>query len=265
MELTGDPVPVVDHVAINLGTTRPLFSASDNGVLVYQSGEASGSWNPLWLSREGKQIGSIPQSDFYVGPSLSPDGTRLAIEIFSGTHSAGDIWVFDLTRGSNTRLTFGPASQQAPVWTADGKTIFYGSNPKGVSHIYAKASDGSGTDRVVLETTDVTEFPESFSPDGRYLVYTRRPKGEIAYHIWVLPLFGDGKPFPIVQTAFDSGYPQISPEGKWMVYQTNESGRREIYITAFPAGGAKWQVSTNGGTAARWRRDGKELFFLDPA
>jgi hypothetical protein len=81
----------------------------------------------------------------------------------------------------------------------------------------------------------------------------------------VLPLFGDSKPFPIVQTNFDDGYSQVSPDGKWMAYQTNESGRREVYITAFPAGGAKWQVSTSGGTSPKWRRDGKEIFFLDPA
>jgi eukaryotic-like serine/threonine-protein kinase len=265
MELTGDPLPVADHVAINLGTTRPLFSASDNGVLVYQSGEAAGSWNPLWFSRDGKQIGSISQTDFYISPTLSPDGTRLAIEIFDGNRSAGDIWIFDLARGTNTRLTFGPASHQSPAWAPDGKTIFYSSNLKGISHIYAKATDGSSAERAVLETNDVSEFPDSLSPDGRYLSYTRRLKGEVPYHIWVLPLFGDGKPFPIVQTNFDDGYSQISPDGKWMAYQTNESGRREVYITAFPGGGAKWQVSTTGGTSAKWRGDGKELFFLDPS
>jgi serine/threonine protein kinase len=265
MELTGDPVPIAEHVATNLGTSLPLFSVSETGTLVYHSGESIGSWNPLWMNRDGKQIGSITQSDFYVGPVLSPDGTRLAVEIFSGTQSTGDIWIFDLARGTNTRLTFGPASQISPLWTPDGKTIFYASNPKGVSHIYAKAADGSGAERLVLETNDISEFPDSFSPDGRYLSYTRRPKGQIPYHIWVLPLFGDGKPFPIVQTNFDDGYSQISPDGKWMAYQTNESGRREIYITAFPGGGAKWQVSTGGGTSAKWRRDGKEIFFLDPA
>jgi serine/threonine protein kinase len=265
MGLTGDPAPIADHVAINLGTSHPLFSASQTGTLIYQAGETTGSWNLLWLSRDGKPAGSVPKSDFYVSPTLSPDGTRLAVDIFDGTHATGDIWIFDLTRGTDTRLTFGPASQSSPVWTPDGKTIFYSSNAKGMAHIYAKAADGSGAERLVLETSDVFEYPESASPDGRYLVYSRKIKGETAYHLWVLPLFGDGKPFPIVQTAFDESAPKLSADGKWMVYQSNESGRRETYITAFPKGGAKWQVSTGGGTSAKWRRDGREIFFLDPA
>jgi len=112
---------------------------------------------------------------------------------------------------------------------------------------------------------DTVELPRSFSPDGHFLVYDRRlAKSETGYHLWVLPLSGDGKPFPVVQDAFDESLPAVSPDGKWMVYQSNESGRREIYITAFPAGGAKWQVSTSGGISAKWRRDGKELVFLDP-
>ena len=265
MELNGDPVPVAEHVAINLATSLPLFSASQTGTLIYQVGETTGSWNLLWFDRDGKPTGSIPRSDFYVGPRLSPDGNRLVVDLFNGTNGTGDIWIFDLARGTSTRLTFGPASQGSPVWTPDGKTVFYSSNPKGASHIYAKSADGSGAERLLLETSDVSEYPEASSPDGRYLLYTRKVKGETSYHIWVLPLFGDGKPFPIVQTAFEERDPQISPDGKWMAYHTNESGRREVYITAFPGGGAKWQVSTNGGTSAKWRRDGKELFFLDPA
>lgn len=118
-----------------------------------------------------------------------------------------------------------------------------------------------------MESNDTVEVPESFSPDGRYFVYDRRDRGksQTGYDLWVLPLFGDGKPFPIVQTAFDDAESAVSPDGKWMAYQNNESGRMEVYITAFPGGGAKWEVSSNGGIAAKWRRDGKELFFLDSA
>jgi Tol biopolymer transport system component len=105
--------------------------------------------------------------------------------------------------------------------------------------------------------------PGSVSPDGRYLVFERRQTNESGYHLWALPLHGDEKPFPIVQDAFGEGLASVSPDGRWMAYQSNESGRREVYITAFPGGGAKWQVSSNGGSSAKWRRDGKELFFLD--
>jgi eukaryotic-like serine/threonine-protein kinase len=265
IELSGEPVPIAEHVAVNGATARPLFTASQTGTLVYQSGETSGGWNLLWFDRSGKQTGSIAQVDRYLNPALSPDGNRLAVMIFAGAQGIGDIWVFDLTRGTSTRLTFGGDSHSNPVWTPDGKTVFYASTAKGPPHIYAKAADGSGPERSVLETPDTVELSRSFSPDGRFLVYERRlAKSETGYHLWALPLFGDGKPFPIVQDASDESLPAVSPDGKWMAYRSNESGRQEIYITAFPAGGAKWQVSTNGGTAAKWRRDGKELFFLDP-
>jgi len=266
LEVTGDPAPIAEHVGMNGATARPLFSVSENGSLVYQAGETSGGWNLLWWSKDGTQTGSIARPDRYILPRLSPDGTRLAVMIFTGAQGSGDIWVSDLVRGTSTRLTFGPANQSAPIWTPDGKTIFYSSSAKGLPHIYAKSTDGSGPERVVLETNDAVEIPGSFSPDGRYLAYERHlPKSEPSYHLWVLPLFGDSKPFPIVQTAFEEREPAVSPDGKWMAYQNNESGRREVYITAFPGGGAKWQVSTNGGTAPKWRRDGKELFFLDAA
>lgn len=266
MELSGDATPIAEHVGMNGAVARPLFSASETGALVYQASETSGDWNLVWYGRDGKQTGFAAQSDRYITPALSPDGTRLATMIFTGVYGVGDIWIFDLSRGTKTRLTFGPANQSGPIWTPDGKTIFYSSSAKGAPHVYAKAADGSGSERVVLESNDAIELPDSFSPDGRYLVYERRlVKNETNYHIWGLPLSGGGKPFSIVQTAFEERDAQVSPDGKWMAYRNNETGRWEIYITAFPGGGAKWQVSTNGGTAPRWRKDSKELFFLDPA
>ncbi|MGA8212414.1 MAG: protein kinase [Candidatus Sulfotelmatobacter sp.] len=263
LEPSGEPLPIANHAAVNGATSHPLFTASQTGTLVYQNGETSGGWNLLWFNRDGKQTASIAQVDRYLNPTLSPDGKRLVVDIFGGTQGIGDIWIFDLTRGTSTRLTFGGNNHSNPVWTPDGKTVFYASTAKGPPHIYAKAADGSGSERTVLETPEVVELPWAPSPDGRFLVYARLSKTDLGHHLWVLPLVGDGKPFPIVQDAFEESLPAVSPDGKWMVYQSNESGRREIYITAFPAGGAKWQVSTNGGTAAKWRGDGKELFFLD--
>jgi eukaryotic-like serine/threonine-protein kinase len=265
MEISGDPVPIAEHVVINGATARPVFSASDNGTLVYQSGEAAGGWNLLWFDRKGKQIDSIPQQDRYFDPTLSADGTRLALTIY-GTEGVGNIWVLDLARRTKTRLTFGTSLTVSPVWSQDSTTIFYTSDAKGTFHIYAKPADGSGSESTVLETNDTIEVPRSASPDGKYLVYQRRAVANGArttLDLWVLPLFADRKPFPIVQTTFDDTLPAISPDGNWMAFQNNESGRNEIYVTAFPAGGAKWQVSTDGGAYARWRKDGKELFFLN--
>ncbi len=264
LELSGEPTPIAEQVGMNGATARPLFSASENGTLVIQTGGTNDAWDLFWWERDGKRIGALAKPDRFITPALSPDGTRVAVMIFTGAQGVGDIWVFDLARGTDTRLTFGPANQSTPVWMPDGKTILYSSSQKGLPHIYSKSADGSGAEKVLLEDPDAVEQPDSVSPDGRYLVYDRKvPKTEPGFHLWVLPLSGDGKPFSIVQTSFEDRHGMVSPDGKWMAYENNASGQREIYITAFPGGGAKWQVSTNGGIIPKWRKDGKELFFLD--
>jgi Tol biopolymer transport system component len=175
-----------------------------------------------------------------------------------------DIWILDLLRNTKTRLTFGSSTQTSPVWSADGKTVFYRSNVKGLFHIYAKTADGSGAEQTVLESNNAFETPQSSSPDQRYLAYLRRASDTSdTTAIWALPLFGDRKPFPVVQTEFDQSGAVVSPDGKWLAYDSDASGRFEVYITAFPGTGAKWQVSTGGGLSPKWRRDGKEVFFLD--
>jgi serine/threonine protein kinase len=266
MELTGEPTPVAEHVAINTASAHPLFSASRTGMLVYQAGETTAGWNLQWRSREGKPMGPIAEAERYLAPALSPDDKRLAVNLFVGTQGTGDIWIFDLARGIRTRFTFGPANQSVPVWAPDGKTIFYSSSAKGPPHIYAKAADGSGSERVIMETPGMVEEPLTVSPDGGYLVYrTRDLVKDTVHHIWAVPLASEGKPFPVVGSPFDEVQAKLSPDGRWMAYQSNESGRREVYITAFPGGGAKWQLSSSGGMSAKWRGDGKELFFLDAA
>jgi eukaryotic-like serine/threonine-protein kinase len=275
MELRGDPQPIAEHIAVNGASVRAMFSASETGTLVYQSGDASTGWNLVWWSRDGKQMDTVAQASRYIAPTLSPDGTRFAVTIFVGNQGIADLWTFDLARATRTRLTFSNgvsthANIGAATWSPDGKTIFYTSVSQGVYDIHAKAADGSGSERLIMESANAAAYPSSVSPDGRHLVYMKRlNQNEAGIHIWALPLSPEGKPgggksFPIVQDAFDERVPTVSPDGKWLAYQSNESGRPEIYITAFPAGGAKWQVSSNGGMTPKWRHDGKELFFLDP-
>ena len=269
MELSGEPQPIADHIAVNGASIRAMFSASETGTLVYQSGGAYSGWDLAWWGRDGKRLETVAQDSRYFGPALSPDGTRLAVTIFVGNQGISDNWVFDLARSTRTRLTFNRgvntyANVGGATWTPDSKTILYTSVSKGVYQIYAKAADGSGTERLLLESTDATAYPSSVSPDGRYLLYERRVnQKEPGAHIWVLPLYGEEKPYPVLEDALDQRAPTVSPDGKWLAYQSNESGRPEIYITSFPAAGAKWQVSGNGGIVPKWRRDGKELFFLD--
>jgi serine/threonine protein kinase len=264
-EFTGDPVPVVEHVANNGGVARPVFSASNNGEIIYQAGDTAGGWNLVWEDREGKRVGSLPQTARYFYPALSPDGTRIAVTL-ADTQGIGDIWIFDLQRGTSTRLTFGSALISYPTWSPDGKTVYYSSTVKGPPHIYAKSADGSGPERTVLETENTVELIEDVSSDGRYLIYNRRDNVSQTggtLDTWALPLSGDGKPFPVVHTPFDDIAATLSPDGKWLAYQNIESGRMEVYITPFPGGGPRWQASTEGGWKPRWRGDSKELFFLN--
>ena len=266
LEISGAPVPVAEHVLINTTSYRPVFSASENGTLIYQMGTEQGGWRLLWFSRNGQITGSVGDVDRYFDPAISPDGSHVAVALFN-TQGTPDTWIFDLRRNTKTRLTFGPAMQRYPVWTPDGKTIYFGSNGKGATHVYTKAADGSGPEQTVMEQ-DSFDFPQDVSPDQKYLVYMRElgdQNRQTGTALWALPLSGgERKPFPIVSSQFQLRAASVAPQGKWMSYESNESGRFEIYVTAFPGGGAKWQVSTNGGAAAKWRRDGKELFFLDP-
>jgi eukaryotic-like serine/threonine-protein kinase len=265
LEITGVAKPLAEHVALNPTTNRPIFSASDNGTLVYQAGNLQGGWRLSWFTRDGKQTGTVADLAPYFDPSISPDGTRLATSLIAG-QGTGDIWIFDLLRGTKTRLTFDPSIQRSAVWTPDGKTIFFGSNRKGGMHMYGKASDGGGPEQALLEADNAFQYPESVSPDQRFLVYMRvATDGRTASDIFALPLSGEPKPFPIVQNASNNAQARVSPDGKWMAYSSNESGRYEVYVTSFPGGGAKWQVSASGGSFPKWRRDGKELFWLGAA
>ncbi len=267
-EITGEGVPVADHVAFNTNTRVTVSSASENGTLIYQPGEDSPPDESLtWLTRDGRPVGIVDQREGFASYTLSPDGTRLAASIFNNSTGTFDIWIFDLQRGTKERLTFGVGTKNYPVWTPDGKTIYYSSNAQGLNHIFARAADGSGEERQVSGFENAAATTGSITPDGKYLAFVKRdiPEGRIVFEIWGLPLFGDAKPFPIIQNKFNSGRPAISPDGKWMAYPNAESGRDEVYITAFPGGGAKWQVSTGGGDLPAWRKDGHELYFLDPS
>jgi eukaryotic-like serine/threonine-protein kinase len=192
--------------------------------------------------------------------AISPDGQHVAVNIFSGEQR--DIWVFDLARGTETRLTF-DGQNLYPVWSPDGKKIIYASRRNTEAHhpLYVKPADGSGQPEVLVANVLPTALI-SISGDGRYLalqVNSDQPGWN--FDILGVDLEGDRKPFPVVRTPALEALPSLSPDGKWLAYTSNESGRSEVFITAFPPGGAKWQVSTAGGYWPRWRGDGKELFF----
>ncbi|HUK87068.1 MAG TPA: hypothetical protein VLT85_05340, partial [Terriglobales bacterium] len=262
LELAGDAMPIAEHVAVNTGTWRGIFTASDNGVLLYQGGAVGGGSQLVWYDRNGKPGDLVlPESARYLTPTLSPEEKRLAVTL-ENDQGSYDIWVVDLERKTRSRITFDGKGDNLPVWWPDGKSLVFAANWVGVPHLYRKAADGSGTAEKLLETPEVREVPSSVSGDGRYVAYNRvDAKSNTKNDVWALPMFGDGKPFPLANTEFNEVVPMISPNGKWLAYMSDESGRFEVYIRPFPAGEGKWQVSSGGGELPHWRKDGKELIF----
>ena len=267
LALEGEAKPVADHVAVNTDTWRGILTASANGELLYQHGAASGGSQLVWYDASGKQGEPVlPETAAYSQPALSPDASKLAFML--ETNGVADIWVLDLARHTKTRLTFGPQYSNWPVWWPDGKSIVfgYGGSASGES-LYRQNADGTGSKEKLLETPGIIVIPFSVSPDGRYIAYMRRdPKSNTSIDIWALPMFpdqsGERKPFPVVATNFSDVYPSFSPDGKWLAYANNETGRFEVYIQPFPSGAGRWQVSTAGGARPNWRKDGKELYFV---
>ncbi len=264
--VTGDAVPIAEHIALNGGLSAALFSASDNGVLAYEIGASQiTGWDLVWYDRSGKRLATVG-TNFFQTPTLSPDGTKVAAGITDMRFGTSDIWFFDLVRGTKTRLTFDPSSELYPVWMPDGQSIIFSSNKTGTAHIYRMPIQGTGATETLLATDGAYELPQSVCRDGRYLLYERRVSQEKKkYDVWVLPLVGEGKPFPFVLSDFDHLRPTFSPDCEWVAYASNETGQPEVFITHFPDGAGKHQVSTDGGVSPRWRGDGKELFFISPS
>ena len=203
----------------------------------------------LWASR-----------DNCTSTYLSPEGKRAAVSVFDQTARDYDLWIYDLARNRRSRLTFDPVSEFAGVWSPDGRHTVFSSNRKGHFDLYRKQASGAGAaDLLYADGLDKT--PTSWSPDGKFVMYTvLDPK--TGWDIWVLPLEGEGKPFPFCKTGSNEVWGQFSPDGKWVAYRSDESGRPEIYVAPFPGSGGKHQVSLAGGNHPRWPADGKELFYL---
>jgi Tol biopolymer transport system component len=264
LKLGGEAVPVAERVQQSLiGAPSAAFSVSDR-VLAYRTGVGVRGF-PMqlnWFDRTGKVIGTVGDRADYSDLELSPDGTRAAVsEQDPGT--GRDIWIFDLARGIPTRFTSDPADEFSSVWSPDGNQIIFSSRRKGHFDLYQKASSGAGATEDVL-VDDRDKWPMSWSSDGRFLVYTTGTvSAGVLPSLSALPLVGERKPFPVLTDAQFSQFPgQLSPDGHWIAYGSNESGQTEVYVTSFPGATGKWRVSTAGGSWPRWRRDGKEIFFL---
>ena len=265
-QLTGEPFLVAEGVLNFPGeggpTAHAAFSASDNGHLTYLLG-GEALTQASWFDREGKSLGPVVSPGQFSEPFQSPDGRRIA---YGRTdQQSSDIWLLDLTRGTTTRCTFDAAADVCPVWTADGGRVIFASNRDGGTfNLYQKISSGAGSDELVLKTPH-NAFPDDWisGKAGELLLYEIENLNT-RFDIWVLPLTGERKPYPYLQSEFNETHSQFSPDGRFVAYVSDESGRAEVYVQSFPATGGKWQISTGGGDQPQWRRDGKELFYLAP-
>jgi Tol biopolymer transport system component len=260
LALGGDAVRVADSVHLDSGVWRGVFSASRTGVLVYQASLAQVGSQMTWFDRSGKALDTFGERRPDYWPRLSPDGRRVAV---AQGDPNGDLWVYEIGRGTRIRLTTNALIAGAPVWSPDGSQIAYVSQaalPKEFGFFIAP-SNGSNAVRKVGNFPERIE-PTDWSRDGRYILYGSGNLGST--DIWALPVADPSKAFPLVRSEWHEGSGQFSPDGRWVAYVSLESGRAEIYVTPFPSGGARWQVSTEGGNLPRWRGDGEELYYLSP-
>ena len=261
--LTGDPITLADSVAVWGTDAQPGtggFSVSAAGLVAYRTSFSEGRRQLAWFDRSGKALGVLGAADdsALTGPGLSRDGRRAVVH--RTVQDNGDIWILDGTRTS--RFTFDASDDLYPIWSSDGSRIAFDSNRNGTRDLYQKAANGAGSEELLLESSQ-NKTAYSWSPDGRFLLY-RAQDPRTQSDLWVLPLDGDRKPFVFLNTPFDERTAEFSPDGKWVAYQSTESGRWEIYVRPFPGPGGQWQVSTSGGSQVRWRPDGKELYYIAP-
>ncbi len=253
MRVMGDPVVIAGPVdSQTIGGSA--FAVSQNGVLVYQSaGSLGGATHIEWFDRTGKPLGRLGEDADYSNLELSPDGSKLAVSVTDPAQRARDIWVFDITRGIRSRFTFDPSDERSAAWSADGTALIYTS--KGLD-LYTKPLGAGAEQPLVVD--HVSKDPRGVSANGA-VVY-RATGRATSNDIWVK--FGDDAPKPFLNTPFDENWATLSPDGKWMAYASDETGQYEVYVTQFPSGAGKWQISEGGASLPRWRHDGRELFYM---
>jgi Tol biopolymer transport system component len=258
LKTTGEPVPLAEQIGTDtVGLAR--FSVSRDGVLAYRTGESGSRF--IWTDRTGKELDTILEKGEYEDPVLSPGGDQLTYDSADARSGKYDVWLRDIARGVNSRFTFESGNAISPVWTPRGDALIYASFRENGQGLYEKSTVGLGEEKLLARVEGLF-FPTSVAPDGSALAYqVRPPDPKNGFDIMILPLTPGAKPVAFRQTPFNEGSARFSPDGKLMAYVSNESGRNEVYVQAYPGPGRTWQISTAGGGDVHWRPDGKELFY----
>ena len=263
LALTGEPVPVAEDIGSANAGAFPFgfFSVSEAGVLTYRTTASASSVHQLtWFDRTGEQIALLGDPAAYQNIELLPDERRVVLGVMDPARRTRDIWTFETERGVRTRFTFDPAEERTAIPSPDGRQIVFNSIRSGALELYVKSSSGAGREELLLQDGR-SKDPNHWSSDGRFLLY--RVTGDTSTNdLWVLPLSGDRKPVAFVATPFDEPNARFSPDGQWVAYTSDESGRHEVYVRPFPDGDGQWRVSTAGGNFPRWRGDGREIYYL---
>jgi eukaryotic-like serine/threonine-protein kinase len=254
-KLIGEPATILTDIEYLPQVRRAVFAVSDNGALLAQGGGQAAVSQPIWFDRKGKELDAVGAPEVYGNVFLAPNGRSVAVDKTDMESLNMDVWTYDLERGSSKRLTFDPSIDALPVWSPDGSRLVFGSNRGAVQDLYIKNADGAQEEKSLIPGDEFNKYPSDWSKDGKYILYTR------AADLWFVSL-PDLKSSLFLKAASVISNGQFSPDGKWVAYASNETGKWEIYVTSFPEARGKWQISTGGGEQPRWRSDGKELFYL---
>jgi serine/threonine protein kinase len=259
LALTGDAVPITEDLGFNPTTGYAAVSSSDEGTLIYRGGGVPAFNHLVWVDRAGREIAKITATTALVGePALSPDGKHVAYSSLDAKNKRNDIWVVDLVRGTTTRLTFEEGASFSPRWSPDGTEIVYSLTTAGnQAHIMERLASGAGAPKLIASGNAIS--PSDWSRDGRYILFEEVGDRRDVYALDR----ATGQRITVAAGPFAQFDARFSPDGHWVAYAANESGRPEVYVQAFPPNGGKWQISTTGGQQPAWSRGGKELDYLD--
>jgi Tol biopolymer transport system component len=253
---TGDPEVIAEGV--EQSSTGAAFTVSRTGTLAYQPRAASSGSRLKWVDRKGTTLGTLADEADYSNLELSPDGRRMLVSVRDGGSPSRDIYIVDTVRGLRQRLTFDPSDERSALWSADGATVIY--NSKGLD-LYRRSSGFTGGDTAIL-ADGISKDPNDVSRDGRRLLF-RASSPASGNDIWMMPLDGSGPPQKVVDSTFNENSARFSPDGRSVVFIADDAGRSEVYVISLEPGGGKTQLSTDGGSSPRWRRDGKEILYLN--